>query len=177
MENTDGKPQKAWVTKVLNHPRALLILCLISFIEASVFPIPPYVLLVPMCAAMPEKAWRIALFGSLSSVAGGFVGYGIGFMAAEHAQALIAHWGYEQVFEKTKEFVNTYGGLSILASAVTPMPYKVMTITAGLFSMNILVFLVTSLLARGARFFFAAFVAAKISTVIRSRRQTRDLSP
>jgi membrane protein YqaA with SNARE-associated domain len=130
-----------------------------------------------MCAAMPEKAWRIALFSSLSSVGGGFLGYGIGYLAAEHAQALIVHWGYEQAFETTKGFVNTYGGLSILVSAVTPMPYKVMTITAGLFSMNIAVFLITSLMARGARFFFAAFVSAKISTVVRNRRNARNLSP
>jgi membrane protein YqaA with SNARE-associated domain len=162
--------QTAWVKRILNHPQALLILCIFSFIEASVFPIPPYVLLIPMCANNPDKAFKYALLSCFSSVAGGFLGYAIGYLAADQATTLVQDWGYAQVFEKSKAFFNQYGAYSILVSAVTPLPYKLLTITAGLFSMNLWVFLFSSIAARGLRFFFAAFVSARISKMISSKK-------
>lgn len=155
--------QAAWVGRALRHPHALSILCFISFIEASVFPIPPYALLVPMCAAAPQRALRIALIASAASVAGGLVGYGIGYLAADFANELVTRWGYAQVFTQTQAFVAEWGALSILLSTLTPMPYKVMTITAGLFSMNLPLFIASSLLARSVRFVFAAVVAGRLS--------------
>lgn len=163
----------AWVARALQHPHALWILCFISFIEASVFPIPPYALLVPMCAAAPAKAIRIALIASAASVAGGLVGYGIGYMAADLANEMVNRWGYAQVFANTKEFVAQWGALSILLSTLTPMPYKVMTITAGLFSMNLPLFIASSMLARSLRFVFAAVVAGRLADWVTRRRAAK----
>jgi membrane protein YqaA with SNARE-associated domain len=169
-DTADTVDTQPWVGRILNHPNALLILCLISFIEASVFPIPPYALLVPMCAALPAKAIRIAVISSLASVAGGLVGYGIGSFASEYAADLIARWGYQQAFLDTQAFVKQWGALSIVISAVTPMPYKIMTITAGLFSMNLPLFIASSIIARGGRFLFAAVVAGKVGEFVQRRR-------
>jgi membrane protein YqaA with SNARE-associated domain len=145
-DTADTVDTQPWVGRILNHPNALLILCLISFIEASVFPIP------------------------LASVAGGLVGYGIGSFASEYAADLIARWGYQQAFLDTQAFVKQWGALSIVISAVTPMPYKIMTITAGLFSMNLPLFIASSIIARGGRFLFAAVVAGKVGEFVQRRR-------
>lgn len=166
----------AWVSKALKHPHALWILCFISFIEASVFPIPPYALLVPMCAAAPAKAIRIALIASAASVAGGLVGYGIGYLAADFANEMVNRWGYAQVFADTKTFVAKWGAVSILLSTLTPMPYKVMTITAGLFAMNLPLFIASSMLARSLRFVFAAVVAGMLADWV-SRRRAAKAAP
>ncbi len=168
-----AETRAAWVARALQHPHALWILCFISFIEASVFPIPPYALLVPMCAEAPNKAIRIALIASAASVAGGLVGYGIGYLAADLANDMVNRWGYAQAFANTKDFVAQWGALSILLSTLTPLPYKVMTITAGLFSMNLPLFIVSSMLARSLRFVFAAVVAGRLADWVVRRRAAK----
>lgn len=170
----DSEAPAKWVTRALQHRHALLILCFISFIEASVFPIPPYALLIPMCAAAPDKALRIALISSAASVAGGLVGYGIGYLAADLAQQWVSRLGYEQAFTQTQAFVAKWGALSIMLSAVTPMPYKVMTISAGLFAMNLPLFIISSMAARSMRFVFAAVVAGRLATWVVQRRARRS---
>lgn len=152
------------------HRYAALVLALVSFVEASFFPIPPYAMLIPMCVAQPRRALFFCTLGTLSSVAGGVFGYAIGFYAADWARELIAQWGYAQAFASTEAFFQQWGGLSILISAISPLPYKIMTITAGVFEMNLLVFVLTSILARGLRFFVAGMSAAKVTQVIQKKR-------
>lgn len=151
------------------HQHAPVLLAIISFIEASFFPIPPYAMLIPMCIAKPEKAKWFALVGTVASTLGGLLGYAIGHFAADWSRELIAQWGYTSAFAATEAFFKEWGGLSILVSAISPLPYKVMTITSGLFGMNIAVFILTSLLARGLRFYVAALTAAKATEVIQKR--------
>lgn len=151
------------------HTHAPLVLSLISFIEASFFPIPPYAMLIPMCIAKPEKAKWFALLGTVSSVLGGVLGYGIGYFAADWAKEWINVWGYASVFSATEAFFLTWGALSILVSAVSPLPYKVMTIASGIFGMNLAVFILTSLFARGLRFYVAALSAGKVTELVRKR--------
>jgi membrane protein YqaA with SNARE-associated domain len=151
------------------HPRAVPLLAFISFIEASFFPIPPYAMLVPMCIANPRRAAWFAGVGTISSVLGGLLGYAIGYFAADWAKALFSAWGYGQAFVATEQFFAKWGALSILVSTISPLPYKVMTITSGLFGMNVVVFLLTSLAARGVRFYVAAFSTTKLTTYLQKR--------
>lgn len=122
-----------------------------------------------MCVAHPRKAKWYALVGTVASALGGFLGYAIGYFAADWAQQSLVDLGYGQAFVATEAFFKQWGGLSILISALSPLPYKVMTVTAGLFEMNLVVFLVTSLMARGLRFFVAGLGAAKATEVIQKR--------
>lgn len=151
------------------HKNAPALLAFISFIEASFFPIPPYAMLIPMCVAKPHKAKWFAWVGTSSSALGGLLGYAIGYFASDWARELVSMWGYAQAFSATEQFFITWGALSILVSAISPLPYKVMTITSGLFGMNVVVFLITSLIARGLRFYVAALSAAKLTEVVQKR--------
>lgn len=151
------------------HRHAPWLLAFISFIEASVFPIPPYALLVPMCVVHPTRANWFALVGTVSSVLGGLLGYAIGVFAAEWSKAWIVHWGYAELLASTEVFFAKWGALSIVMSALSPLPYKIMTIASGLFGMNVLVFVATSLLARGLRFYFAAFSTAKVTKLLQGK--------
>lgn len=148
------------------HPYAPALLALISFIEASVFPIPPYALLIPMCIAKPKQANGFALLGTVSSVLGGLLGYAIGYFAADWARGWVAMWGYTDLFTNTEAFFKTWGALSIVVSAVSPLPYKIMTIASGMFGMNVVVFIFSSLVARGLRFYVAAFSTAKVTELL-----------
>lgn len=159
------------------HRLAPVLLGVISFIEASFFPIPPYAMLIPMCIAKPAKAVWFAWVGTLSSTAGGVLGYAIGYFAADWARELFTSLGYAQAFTLTEAFFKTWGGLSILMSAISPLPYKVMTITSGIFGMNLPVFILTSVLARGLRFFVAALSAAKVTQVVQKRLATSPDTP
>jgi membrane protein YqaA with SNARE-associated domain len=153
------------------HPYAPALLVLISFIEASVFPIPPYALLIPMCVAKPQQASWFAFLGTVSSVLGGLVGYAIGYFAADWAKGLVDMWGYADVFTHTEAFFAKWGSLSIVVSAVSPLPYKVMTIASGLFGMNLGLFVLSSLLARGLRFYVAACSTAKVTQFVQKNQK------
>jgi membrane protein YqaA with SNARE-associated domain len=174
MNTKDSQQKNGWFARFFahwaGHPYAPALLVLISFIEASVFPIPPYALLVPMCVAKPQRANWFALLGTVSSVLGGLLGYAIGYFAADWAKGLVAMWGYADVFTHAEAFFTQWGALSIVVSAVSPLPYKIMTIASGLFGMNLVVFVLSSLVARGLRFYVAAFSTAKVTEFVQKNK-------
>ncbi len=138
------------------HPRAPRILSALSFAESSFFPIPPDVMLAPMCVAQPRRGWSFALNCTLSSVAGGLAGYLIGRLAFEWLQPWLLESAYADAFQSAVQSFETWGFWYILLAGFTPIPYKVFTISAGVVGMPIIPFLLGSLVGRGGRFFLVA---------------------
>jgi len=136
---------------------APLWLAAISFTESSFFPIPPDALLIPMCLARPDRAWRLALICTVSSVAGGALGYYIGYALFEViATPVIQFYHYEAAFERFRATYDQYGLWVILVKGFTPIPYKIVTIASGAAHFDFGVFMLASLATRGARFFLVA---------------------
>ena len=136
---------------------ALWTLAAVAFIESSVFPIPPDVLIIPMVLARPNRAWLIALVATVSSVLGGLAGYGIGFFFYESiGQPILESLGKADSMAEFNERFNGVGFWAVLAAGVTPFPYKVITIMSGWTAMPLGVFVITSIVARALRFFLVA---------------------
>jgi membrane protein YqaA with SNARE-associated domain len=132
-------------------------LAVISFAESSIFPIPPDALLIPMCLARPDRAWRLALICTVASVLGGALGYFIGYALFEViAEPIIRLYHYEAAFERFKATYAEWGLWVILVKGATPIPYKIVTIASGAASFNFAVFMAASIATRGARFFLVA---------------------
>jgi len=133
---------------------ALWALAVVAFIESSVFPIPPDVLLLPMVLATRERAWRIAAVATVASVLGGMLGYGIGAGLFETVgRPLLEIYGYSERFQAFSARYNEWGAWIVAGAGFTPFPYKVITIASGVAGMNPWVFLVASAASRGGRFF------------------------
>jgi len=136
---------------------APLWLAAISFAEASFFPIPPDVLLIPMVLARRERAWTLALICTVASVVGGALGYFIGYALFEVLATPLLHaYHYEAAFARFKDSYAEYGLWVILLKGVTPIPYKIITIASGAASFNFWVFMAASVATRGARFFLVS---------------------
>lgn len=146
-----------WVLHWAETPYGAWALFLLAFSESSFFPIPPDVLLVALAVAVPAKAFRYALICSVGSVLGGCFGYLIGwqFMGGV-GYRIIEFYGLTEKVEYIRTLYNTYDAWAIGIAGFTPIPYKVFTITAGLFEINFPVFLIASFLSRSARFFLVA---------------------
>jgi membrane protein YqaA with SNARE-associated domain len=138
------------------HPRAPGILSALSFAESSFFPIPPDVMLAPMCLAKPRRGWFFAGLCTITSVAGGLLGYLIGRLAFHWIEPWLMTSSYAPVFEQAVASFERYGAIYILLAGFTPIPYKVFTISAGVVGMPLLPFLAGSLIGRGARFYLVA---------------------
>ncbi len=150
------------------HRHALWWLAFISFIESSVFPIPPDILLIPMVIAAPHRAWLIALVCTVSSVLGGMLGYALGMFAYDLIEPLLEFYGYDEKFESFRHTYNEWGAWAVLIAGVTPFPYKVITILSGATALNIWVFTLASIVARGLRFFIVAGLLWKFGAPIRT---------
>ena len=136
------------------HRHAGRMLGLVSFIESSVFPIPPDVILIPMVLSERAKAWIYATIATVTSVLGGILGYVIGaFLFDTVGQPLLQFYGYGEKFTDFAARYNEWGAWIVFIAGVTPFPYKVITIASGVTALNPWVFIVASILARGARFF------------------------
>ena len=132
-------------------------LAAIAFAESSFFPIPPDVILIPMSLAAPKRALRYAAIATLASVAGGMLGYGIGALLFDTlGQWLIHLYGYADKMAMLKETYARWGALVILVKGLTPIPYKLVTIVSGLLGYNFAIFVLLSIITRGARFFLLA---------------------
>lgn len=139
------------------HRHALWVLAAVAFIESSVFPIPPDVLIIPMVLAARDKAWKIAAVCTVFSVLGGLAGYGIGFFLFDTiGQPLLDFYGYGDKFAKFQGYYNEWGAWIVSGAGLTPFPYKVITIASGVTQLDPFVFTVASVLSRGARFFIVA---------------------
>ncbi len=157
-----------WTMRLADHPRALWALAIVSFVESSVFPIPPDVLMIPMILAAPRKAWLIASVALVSSVLGGLLGYAIGAFAFEQiGQPILASLGKAEAMTEFNSRFNDFGFWTVLGAGVTPFPYKVITIMSGWTGMPLATFVATSILARGIRFFIVAGLLAYFGEPIR----------
>ena len=139
------------------HPQALFLLGAVSFIEASFFPIPPDVMLIPMVLMNPSRAWFFALVATAFSVLGGIFGYLIGAFSYEHiAEPLLYSLGKEAEIINFSNKYNEIGFWAVITAGISPIPYKVVTIMSGATNLNFAVFLGASLASRGLRFFVVA---------------------
>jgi len=158
-----------WTMAQAVTPHALWTLAAVAFIESSVFPIPPDVLIIPMVLAARERAWRIAFVCTAASVVGGYAGYAIGmFLFDQAARPLLAFYGYLDEFAHFRGLYNEWGAWIVFGAGVTPFPYKVVTIASGLTGLNPVVFGIASVLARGLRFFVVAALLWRFGPPIRA---------
>jgi len=158
----------SWTLSLTESRYALWALAVVAFIESSVFPIPPDVLMIPMIIARPNKAWLIALVALVASVLGGLLGYYIGYGLFETVgRPVLEFYGKDAYFEEFRTRYNEWGAWAVLVAGVTPFPYKVITILSGSTALNIWVFMVASIIARGIRFFFVAALLWKFGAPIR----------
>ncbi len=138
-------------------PNAAWWLVLIAFAEASFFPIPPDVMLVPMALARPRSAWKFAAICTVASVAGGALGYLIGFAVFDQvAKPILNVYGYGAAYAAFQAKFQEYGLWIILIKGLTPIPYKIVTIAAGAARFDFPLFMLASVLTRGTRFFLVA---------------------
>ncbi len=146
-----------WTLAKCGHPHAERWLVGLSFAEASVFPIPPDVLLAPMCLARPDRALRYAAICTLASVVGALVGYAIGmFLFATVGRAILEVYGALAKFDRFAADFNANGAIIVFLAGFTPLPFKVITIAAGATAMPLPVLVTASLVSRAARFFLVA---------------------
>lgn len=142
-----------WTMAKAAHPKAELWLAVFSFAESSFFPIPPHPLLGLMCLAEPKKALRFALITVIASVLGGLMGYAIGYFVYETVgAALISALGLETAFPEAACYLRENGAWVIFTAAVTPIPFKLLTITAGVVKISLLDFLLASIAGRALIF-------------------------
>lgn len=142
-----------------DRPHAEPLLSGLSFAESSFFPIPPDVLLAPMTLAHPNRGWRYATLVTIASVLGGLFGYLIGLYGMEWISPMLQEWGMQPAIDQAHQLFAEYGLWIVFLAGFSPIPYKLFTITAGALSMSLPLFLLASLIGRGARFYLVvAFV-------------------
>jgi len=148
-----------WCVEAAGKPHAAWVLGLVSFAESSFFPIPPDIMLIPMALARPDRAWSFAGLCTVTSVAGGLLGYFIGAVLYDTVGLWLIHlYGYGDKVEAFRAAYAQYGALIILLKGLTPIPYKIVTITSGFAGFNIGLFVVLSIVTRGVRFYIEAFL-------------------
>ena len=142
------------------HPHAPRYLGAMSFAESSFFPVPPDVMLAPMCLASPARAWYFALLTTLTSVAGGLFGYAIGYFALDAVLPWLEHSRYWPAYQSAVSWFERWGFAAVFIAGFSPIPYKMFTIAAGALSMALLPFALASFVGRGMRFFLVAGLMA-----------------
>lgn len=151
-----------WTLKWAAHKHAGTALFVLAFLESSIFPIPPDVLLVALVVAAPFTWKRLALITISGSILGGIAGYLIGFAFFEVVgQPIIDFYHAEAAFQSIGEKYNEFAFLTVLAAAFSPIPYKVITISAGVFKVNFVQFLLASIIGRSIRYTVIAFLLQK----------------
>lgn len=142
-----------WTMDKAAHPQAVWWLAFFCFIESSFFPIPPHPLLGLMCLAEPKKAMKFAAIATISSVLGGLFGYAIGYLLYESVGAwMLGLLGLTESFPVAACYIREQGALAVFFAAGTPVPFKLMTITAGFIEMNIIEFTLAALAGRALIF-------------------------
>lgn len=151
----------AWTMKEAAGPRAPYAMAAISFAESSFFPLPPDILLAPMVATRPDRAWRYAALCTVASVLGGILGYAIGYFLTDVGTWLLRMLGHPDGLRQFQQLFDEFGLWFILIKGLTPIPYKLITIAAGLAEFSFPVFVIASLITRGGRFFLVAWVVKR----------------
>jgi membrane protein YqaA with SNARE-associated domain len=156
------------VLALAGHRRAPAYLAGVSFAESSVFPIPPDAMLIPMCIARPELAYRYAAICTVASVLGGVLGYAIGFWLFDAlAVPVLRAYGHADAMATFQDWYDRWGAQVILIKGLTPIPYKIVTIASGAAQFNFFIFVLASIVTRGARFFLLAFLLRRYGPPIR----------
>ncbi|PWR02324.1 cytochrome B [Meridianimarinicoccus roseus] len=157
-----------WTMGLAESRYALVALAVVAFIESSVFPIPPDILMIPMILAAPRRAWLIAGVATVSSVLGGLMGYYIGWGLFDSVgRPVLEFYGKDKYFDDFALRYNEWGAWAVLIAGVTPFPYKVITILSGSTGLSLTVFIVASAVARALRFFVVAALLWKFGAPIR----------
>lgn len=157
-----------WTLNLAARPDAATWLAVVAFIESSVFPIPPDLLLVPMILAARTRCWHLAAICTVASVAGGLAGYGLGYFLFDQIGAPVLDlYGYGDKFDGFRTYYNQWGAWAVLIAGMTPFPYKVITILSGVTALDPVVFTVASVIARGLRFFLIAALLWHFGPAIR----------
>jgi membrane protein YqaA with SNARE-associated domain len=151
-----------WCIASAGKPHASWVMGTVSFVESSFFPVPPDAMLIPLALARPDRAYSYAFLCTWTSVAGGLLGYFIGAVLYD----TVGHWliqlyGYGDKVEAFREAYATWGTWIILLKGVTPIPYKIVTITSGFAGYNVFLFVIFSFIARGTRFYLVAFLLSR----------------
>ena len=163
-----------WTMRMAADKRAPWALAAVSFIESSFFPIPPDVMLVPMVLSRREKAWWYATIATVASVIGGLFGYAIGYYLYDAVGLpILKIYGREHALDSFMTFVHEYGVPAVIIKGMTPIPYKVVTIAAGVGQMNLLAFIGASIVARAMRFYLVAGLLYFFGEPIRVFIETR----
>lgn len=158
-----------WTMGLASHRNATPALFGVSFIESSIFPIPPDVLMIPMVMANRARAWIVASVATLGSVLGALLGYWIGWALMDSVgQWVLAAYGKEQAYEHLTAQFAIYGGWAVLFAALTPFPFKVITIFSGAVGFSLPLFILTSVIGRAAQFFVVAGLLWRFGPPIRS---------
>ncbi len=151
------RPAYDWIMRLAGGPNAVWALAGVAFVESSVFPIPPDVLLIPMIIAAPRRAWRYAAIATLASVVGGYLGYAIGYFAfATIGRAVLEFYHAMPAYERFAAAAAEWGAWVIILKGMTPIPYKLVTIASGFVRFDLLTFTIASLISRSLRFFLVA---------------------
>ncbi|NDE91171.1 MAG: DedA family protein [Alphaproteobacteria bacterium] len=149
-----------WMLEKAGSPRAVPALAAISFIESSMFPLPPDIMLIPMCLANRQKAFWFAFVCSVASVIGGLFGYAIGYFLYETVGVWVLnlYGGADEMYATFQKAFDQYGFWLVMMAGFTPFPFKVITICSGLTKLNIGVFVLASAISRSSRFFLEALL-------------------
>jgi membrane protein YqaA with SNARE-associated domain len=150
------EPLYEYVLAWSRHRHAQHFLAALAFAESSFFPVPVDVMLAPMCLAERKKAWRFAAIATVFSVLGGVAGYFIGVAGFDLIEPWLRESHYWSAYETSRLWFDRYGMWVIFVAGFSPIPYKVFTIAAGVAGLNLPLFILASLVARGARFFLVA---------------------
>lgn len=163
-----------WTMRMAADERAPWALAVVSFVESSFFPIPPDVMLVPMVLSRREKAWWYATIATVASVIGGLLGYAIGYYLYDAVgRPILKFYGNEHALDGFAAFVRDYGVPAVIIKGMTPIPYKVVTIAAGVGQMNLMAFIGASIVARALRFYLVAGLLYFVGEPIRAFIETR----
>ena len=157
-----------WLIRLASGPHAMLALAAVSFAESSFFPLPPDILLIPMALAQPRRAWWIATVCTLASVAGGFLGYAIGYYLFDAiGRPVLEFYGAMGRYEALKQAFDDYGAWIIIIKGMTPIPYKLVTIASGVAHFDLATFAIASLISRSLRFYLLAALLWAFGDTIR----------
>jgi len=157
-----------WTLALADSPYALWALAFVAFLESSVFPIPPDIIMIPMILARPNRAFLIAGVALLASVIGALLGYYIGASLFDVVgKPMLEFYGKTDAAEQFNQRFQDWGAWAVLIAGVTPFPFKVITIMSGWTGLNLGVFIISAIIARGLRFFLVAALLWKFGAPIR----------
>ena len=163
------RPLYDWTMRQAERKNAVWVLAAISFIESSVFPIPPDILLIPMILADRKRAFLLAAICTAASVVGGWLGYAIGYFLFETlGRQILTFYHAMAHYDELRAGFNEWGVWIIILKGMTPIPYKLITIASGAFQFNLLWFTIASVIARAMRFFLLAALLWRFGESIRS---------